>query len=210
MVFTARDRKMIINEGLLLWLLELGNSVCSLGDMIFTARDRRMIINESFLLWLLELGNIDSSLGDMIFVARDRKMITKEGLLLCYVFYFDCLELRIDVYSLGDMIFAARDRKMITKEGLLLCLLELEILIILLVTWFLRQGTVKWSLFGAQDWWLFSWWHVSFGKGRKMIANECLLLWLFGGQNFLFVIWVFRQGTVGWLLMCVLLSLFGV
>ena len=59
------------------------------------------------------------------------------------VFYFDCLELRIDVCSLDDMIFAARDRTMITKERLLLCLLELEILIVLLVTWFLRQGTVK-------------------------------------------------------------------
>ena len=54
--------------------------------------------------------------------------------------------------SLGDMIFAARDRKMITKEGLLLCLLELEILIVLLVTWF----------FAARD--------------RKMITDECLLL----------------------------------
>jgi len=67
------------------------------------------------------------------------------------VFYFDCLELRIDVCSLGDMIFAARDCKMITKEGLLL---------------FVEARNIDCSLgdmvFAARD--------------RKMITDECLLL----------------------------------
>ena len=41
---------MITMSVLLLWLLELRNIDCSLGDMILTARDRRMITNEGLLL----------------------------------------------------------------------------------------------------------------------------------------------------------------
>ena len=47
---SERDRQVITMSVSLLWLLELGNIDCSLGDMILTARDRRMITNEGLLL----------------------------------------------------------------------------------------------------------------------------------------------------------------